>query len=76
MIELAPAFREARWRQAGWLGARLDRRADRDDEVFKFVETFKAFPPRSFPQSFVPATIMEEQINQLKDVRKAAPMPK
>ena len=26
------------------------------DEVFKFVATFKDFPPRSFPPSFNPAT--------------------
>ena len=30
------------------------------DEVFEFVATFKEFPPRSFPPSFVPATILEE----------------
>jgi hypothetical protein len=30
------------------------------DEVFKFVDTFKEFPPRSFPPSFNPANIMEQ----------------
>jgi len=40
------------------------------DEVFQFVATFKEFPPRSFPQSFVPTTIMEETIDDLKDARK------
>jgi arylsulfatase len=40
------------------------------DEVFRFVATFKAFPPRSFPPSFVPATIMEEQIDDIKDARR------
>ncbi|UXN63782.1 arylsulfatase [Phyllobacterium sp. A18/5-2] len=40
------------------------------DEVFGFVATFKEFPPRSFPPSFVPATIMEEIIDDLKDARR------
>jgi arylsulfatase len=46
------------------------------DEVFKFVETFKAFPPRSFPPSFVPATIMEETLDSIKQNREKAPPPK
>jgi len=36
------------------------------DEVFQFTATFKEFPPRSFPPSFVPATIMEETIDEAK----------
>jgi len=40
------------------------------DEVFKFVETFKESPPRSFPPSFVPATIMEETINPAQGCAK------
>ena len=36
------------------------------DDVFQFVATFKEFPPRSFPPSFVPATIMEETIEGIK----------
>jgi arylsulfatase len=40
------------------------------DEVFKFAETFKEFPPRSFPPSFVPATIMEQTMDDLKDARR------
>ena len=36
------------------------------DEVFQFVATFKEFPPRSFPPSFVPATIMEETLEEMK----------
>ena len=40
------------------------------DEVFAFVATFKEFPPRSFPPSFVPTTIMEETISDLKDARR------
>ncbi len=40
------------------------------DEVFEFVATFKEFPPRSFPPSFVPTTIMEDTINDLKDARR------
>ena len=42
------------------------------DEVFKFVETFKEFPPRSFPPSFVPSTIMEQQLEALKAARAKA----
>ena len=37
------------------------------DEVFKFVATFKEFPPRSFPPSFDPATVMEQTIDELKN---------
>ncbi|MDB5517951.1 MAG: arylsulfatase [Tardiphaga sp.] len=40
------------------------------DEVFAFVATFKEFPPRSFPPSFVPATILEDTISDLKDARR------
>jgi arylsulfatase A-like enzyme len=36
------------------------------DEVFQFVETFKEFPPRSFPPRFVPATIMEQTLEAIK----------
>ena len=36
------------------------------DQVFKFVETFKEFPPRSFPPSFNPATIMSETMDDIK----------
>jgi len=36
------------------------------DEVFKFVETFKDFPPRSFPPSFNPANIMESTLDTMK----------
>ena len=37
------------------------------DEVFKFVETFKEFPPRSFPPSFNPANIMESTLDGFKE---------
>ena len=40
------------------------------DDVFQFVATFKEFPPRSFPPSFVPSTIMEDTISDLKDARR------
>ncbi len=40
------------------------------DEVFKFVATFKEFPPRSFPPSFVPATIMEQTLESIKQARE------
>jgi arylsulfatase A-like enzyme len=36
------------------------------DEVFEFVETFKEFPPRSFPPSFNPANIMSETLEDYK----------
>ncbi|MGY3607302.1 MULTISPECIES: arylsulfatase [unclassified Bradyrhizobium] len=40
------------------------------DDVFQFVATFKEFPPRSFPPSFVPTTIMDEAIADLKAARR------
>ena len=40
------------------------------DQVFQFVETFKEFPPRSFPPSFVPSTIMEQTLDDIKAGRK------
>jgi len=40
------------------------------DEVFQFAATFKDFPPRSFPPSFNPATIMEETLRGIKAERK------
>jgi len=39
------------------------------DEVFAFAATFKEFPPRSFPPSFVPTTIMEETLEQIRRAR-------
>ena len=36
------------------------------DEVFKFVETFKEFPPRSFPPSFNPANVMESTLDNIQ----------
>jgi arylsulfatase len=43
------------------------------EEVGQFVETFKEFPPRSFPPSFVPATIMGQTMDDLKDARRGTP---
>jgi len=40
------------------------------DEVFKFAATFKEFPPRSFPPSFVPSTILEETLDDIRDAQK------
>jgi hypothetical protein len=37
-----------------------------NEEVFKFVATFKDFPPRSFPPSFNPANIMESTLDNMK----------
>jgi len=39
------------------------------DDVGAFVLTFKDFPPRSFPPSFIPATILEETLDDIKDNR-------
>jgi arylsulfatase len=39
------------------------------DEVFKFAETFKEFPPRSFPPSFNPANVMESLVESIKQRR-------
>ncbi len=40
------------------------------DEVFKFVATFKDFPPRSFPPSFNPANILESTLESIKSRRE------
>jgi arylsulfatase A-like enzyme len=37
------------------------------EEVFKFVATFKDFPPRSFPPSFNPANILESTMDGIKE---------
>ena len=42
------------------------------DEVFQFAATFDEFPPRSFPPSFVPATILEETLDDIKANRARA----
>jgi len=48
------------------------------DEVFKFAATFKDYPPRAYPPSFVPTTIMEQtlhSIRQMQEQQAAAPLP-
>jgi arylsulfatase A-like enzyme len=40
------------------------------DDVFKFAETFKQFPPRSVPPSFNPANIMEHTLREIKAKQK------
>ena len=40
------------------------------DEVFKFVASFKEFPPRSFPPSFNPANIMESTLDGFKENKR------
>jgi len=45
------------------------------DEVFRFAATFKEFPPRSFPPSFIPATILEETLNDIRQASKRAAEP-
>jgi len=42
------------------------------DEVFKFAATFKEFKPRSFPPSFNPANILEEELTEIKAERRRA----
>ncbi len=42
------------------------------DEVFQFAATFKEFPPRSSPPSFVPTTILEETIDDIREAQKQA----
>jgi arylsulfatase A-like enzyme len=39
------------------------------DEVIKFAMTFKEYPPRSFPPSFIPTNILEEELSQIKAAR-------
>ncbi len=40
------------------------------DDVFQFAATFKEFPPRSFPPSFVPSNILEEELGAIKAARQ------
>jgi arylsulfatase len=40
------------------------------DQVFQFIATFNEYPPRSFPPSFNPATLMEEKLREIKAARK------
>ncbi len=42
------------------------------DDVFQFALTFKEFPPRSFPPSFVPTNIVEETLDDIKESRAKA----
>jgi arylsulfatase A-like enzyme len=47
------------------------------DDIFKFVKTFKEYPPRSTPPSFNPANVMEETLREIKagqKLREAFPM--
>lgn len=39
------------------------------DKVFEFVATFEEYPPRSFPPSFVPTKIMEQEKTKIKGKR-------
>lgn len=40
------------------------------DDIVKFAQTFKEYPPRSIPPSFNPATIMDETIKEIRVKRK------
>jgi hypothetical protein len=46
---------------------------DRAMTWLEFVATFKEFSPRSFPPSFVPTTIMEQTMDDLRDARRTTP---
>ena len=35
-------------------------------DILNFVTTFEEFPPRSFPPSFVPTTMMKQMMNKIK----------
>jgi arylsulfatase len=36
------------------------------DDVFKFMGTFKEYPPRSYPPSFNPANLLEQELRAIK----------
>jgi arylsulfatase len=40
------------------------------EEVFTFAATFKAYPPRSFPPSFIPTAILEQTLSDVRAARK------
>ncbi len=40
------------------------------DDVFAFAATFKEYPPRSFPPSFNPATVLEQTLEEIKASRQ------
>lgn len=47
------------------------------DEVFQFIATFDEFPPRSFPQTFNPANLLEAKMRAIRAeraLRDAFPM--
>jgi arylsulfatase len=46
------------------------------DQVVTFAQSFKEFPPRSFPPSFVPTTIMQQTLDSIREAREAAQKPK
>jgi arylsulfatase len=36
------------------------------EKVFAFAESFKTYPPRSFPPSFNPSTILDQTLREIK----------
>lgn len=42
------------------------------EEVTKFIESFKEFPPRSFPPSFNPAFMVDDVVKQMKRMQEDA----
>ncbi len=41
------------------------------EEVFKFAASFREFPPRSFPPSFNPTTVMQQTLEEVREAEKA-----
>ncbi len=42
------------------------------DDVFVFAASFKEFPPRAFPPSFDPSTILKQELDSIKEERQRA----
>jgi arylsulfatase len=42
------------------------------EEVFEFAASFGEYPPRSFPPSFNPTTVLEATLRSLREAREKA----
>jgi arylsulfatase len=40
------------------------------EKVFKFAATFKEYPPRSSPPSFIPSNVLEQTLDEVREARK------
>lgn len=67
MIRIAPTYCRRYW---DWQLNHIGSVYGAMDEVFQFVETFKDFPPRSFPPSSNPANILESPLDGIKEDRR------